>query len=207
MAVEMPTNIGFRGVAFGLVPNTATFISPTNKHTQSFELPGAFWYGVYEVTKMTVQNAGQWKAFLTNLMGPSGRFNAFDPSQTSPFGAYSSGSDTPIVKGANQTGKSLITDGWRNSGSNLLLRGDYFELTINSIKRLFMVTADGSSDSSGNMTISIVPPLPESPTNNLVLVLSNPRVEMMLINDGQSLWNVPVDKLISGFSFAGREAP
>jgi len=205
MATAMPTNVGFRSVIFGLTPNTAIFRSPTNNAMQTVELPGAQWRGTWEVTRMTVANAGQWKAFLTDLMGSAGRFDAFDPSQTAPEGAYSSGSDTPLVNGASQTGKSLITDGWRNSITNVLIPGDAFELTISSVKRLFMVTANTSSNGSGQATISIAPPLPASPTNNLALVFATPKVEMMLVDDGQGLWNVPVNKLMSGFSFSGVE--
>ena len=206
--VEMPTNVGFRSIGgFGLMTNTGVFRSPTNKKVQSVELPGAHWIVTFEVTRMTVASAGQWKAFLINLMGPAGRFNAFDPSQLAPEGIYDSGSDTPLVKGASQTGKSLITDAWRNNGTNLLLPGDAFEVTIDSIKRLYMVTANGSSDGSGNMTISIAPPLVGSPADNAPLVFATPKVEMMLIDDGQALWNVPTSKLITGFAFSGTEAP
>lgn len=207
MAIELPAPPRFRSVQFGLRPRTAVFASPTSGKIQSLELPGAYWSGVYEVGRLTLADFGEWRAFISGLMGAAGRFNAFDPSFTKPFGAFDSGLDTPLVKGAGQTGKSLITDGWRNSGVNLLKGGDYFELTLNSIKRLFLATADASSDGSGNMTISMVPPLQESPADNLALVLSTPKVEMMLAGDSEGLWNVPVNKLISGFTFAARETP
>lgn len=80
---------------------------------------------------------------------------------------------TPLVNGANQTGSSLITDGWTNAAAVRLKRGDI--ITIADVKsvnpmsrqstgvlRQFVVTADASSDASGNMTIPIFPPITPS---------------------------------------------
>ena len=207
MATELPANARFRTALFGLRANTAVFPSPLSNTIQTFELPGAQWQVTYELVRLTVAAAGEWKAFLTNLMGSAGRFNAFDPSQLSPEGAYDSGSDTPLVNGASQTGKTLATKGWRNTGTDLLLPGDAFEVTIDSTKRLYMVTANGSSDGGGLMTIAITPPLAGSPADSAALTFATPKVEMMLVDDGQALWSIPVNKLISGFSFSGIEVP
>ncbi len=73
---------------------------------------------------------------------------------------------TPLVNGANQTGASLITNGWA-SAATTLKKGDIFTVggvyTVNpqsytSVGRLqqFVVTAD-TSDSTGDMTIPISP--------------------------------------------------
>jgi hypothetical protein len=71
---------------------------------------------------------------------------------------------TPLVNGANQTGASLITDGWT---STTLKRGDVFTIAgvnaVNPQSRVstgqlqdFVVTAD-STDSAGALTIPISP--------------------------------------------------
>lgn len=205
MVAEFPTSTDFRTLQFQPSSNTTVFRSPTNKAVQTFELPGGQWIGTWEVRRSTLADIYPWVAFLADLAGPAGRFHGTDPSQTTPFGIYSSGSDTPLVNGTSQTGKSLITNGWRNNGNGLLLPGDKFELIINSIKRLFMCTVSLDSDGSGNATISITPPLIASPTDSIALVLTSPKVEMMLVDDGQALWNVPTNKLVSGFSFSGVE--
>jgi hypothetical protein len=77
---------------------------------------------------------------------------------------------TPLVNGASQTGASLITDGWSNSITQLLRKGNRFTIadvyavkpwTRQSIGALqqFVVKADVDSDGSGNATISIDPPI------------------------------------------------
>lgn len=81
-------------------------------------------------------------------------------------GSYAA--STPLTNGASQTGSSIITDGWANSQTNMLRKGDIFTIAgVNSVNPVsyqstgrlqqFVVTADASSDGSGNCTISISP--------------------------------------------------
>lgn len=75
------------------------------------------------------------------------------------------GGGTPLVNGASQTGSSIITDGWPASTA-ILKAGDF--IRFDSLSRAFEVTADVSSDGSGNATISINPTIfaGDSPVNN-----------------------------------------
>ena len=74
---------------------------------------------------------------------------------------------TPLTNGAGQTGASLITDGWTAS-TKVLLKGDIFTLPgvyrVNPQSRQstgalqqFVVTADATSDGSGDLTLAISP--------------------------------------------------
>lgn len=75
---------------------------------------------------------------------------------------------TPIVNGAAQVGTTLVTSGWTAAAASRLKMGDVFTITgvfavnpqtrQNTGKlRQFVVTADVSSDGSGNATIPISP--------------------------------------------------
>jgi hypothetical protein len=66
------------------------------------------------------------------------------------------GTGTPLVNGATQTGSTIVTDGWTIS-TLVLKKGDL--ITFNAITPVYDVTADGTSDGSGNLTISINPPI------------------------------------------------
>lgn len=76
---------------------------------------------------------------------------------------------SPVVNGANQTGSSLITNGWTASAAVRLKKGDVFTCGVDAVNpqslqdtgalRQFVVTADVSSDGSGNATIPIYPPI------------------------------------------------
>lgn len=75
---------------------------------------------------------------------------------------------TPLVKGASQTGSSLITDGWTASVTGVLKKNDVFTIasvySVNPVSKAstgvlqqFRVTADASSDGTGNSTLAIEP--------------------------------------------------
>ncbi len=85
---------------------------------------------------------------------------------THTTGTFTTGS-TPLVKGASQTGASLITDGWANSTA-VIKKGDVFTIAdVNHVNpqslvstasvQQFVATANGTSDGSGELTISISP--------------------------------------------------
>lgn len=74
---------------------------------------------------------------------------------------------TPLVNGANQSGGTIITDGWTNANASRLKRGDCFNLdSVYAVNpqnrdstgslRDFVVTAD-QSDASGAITIPFYP--------------------------------------------------
>lgn len=89
-------------------------------------------------------------------------------SQNLPTHTVATHAGTPLTNGANQTGSSLITDGW-SSGAVTLNKGDIFTIEgvygVNpqsrqstGVLKQFVVTNDPSiSDTSGDMTISISP--------------------------------------------------
>lgn len=87
---------------------------------------------------------------------------------TGPFGG------TPLVNGATSSGAtSLVTDGWTAAAAARVKQGDVFTIAnvyaVNpqtrastGVLRQFAVTADGSSDGSGNLTISVYPAITSS---------------------------------------------
>jgi hypothetical protein len=76
------------------------------------------------------------------------------------------------VNGANQTGNSLVTDGW---GTRRMQAGDFFSLGAGSSLRLYQLTAD-VVPSGGNATLQFVPALRSSPADNAALNVVNPGV-------------------------------
>jgi hypothetical protein len=75
---------------------------------------------------------------------------------------------TPLVNGGSQVGASLVTDGWTAAAASRLKKGDVFTVagvfqvnyqtkaTLSTLQQ-FVVTADVSSDGSGNATVPIFP--------------------------------------------------
>lgn len=102
--------------------------------------------------------------------GKMGTAAGFDwaMSQNIPVHTVGPLGGTPAVNGAGQTGSSLVTDGWTAAAGARLKKGDVFTIAgvfaVNPQSRLttgelqqFVVTADVSSDASGNATIQIWP--------------------------------------------------
>ena len=99
-------------------------------------------------------------AFANKQLGQSGTFQFVLPVDSEALGA---GGGTPLVNGASQTGSDVITDGWPNS-TVILKAGDYIKFANHA--KIYQVTADVTSDGSGNATIGIFPSLMESPAEN-----------------------------------------
>lgn len=89
---------------------------------------------------------------------------------------------TPRVNGANQSGSSLITDGWTAAAATRLKKGDIITIAnVNAVNPVsgdtlgtgcqFVVTADVASDGSGNATIPIWPPMTPAGAHKTVSAL------------------------------------
>lgn len=92
--------------------------------------------------------------------------------------AQSSSTATPLVNGAGQTGRSLNTDGWPNS-TTVLSAGQF--VTIGN--QLLQLTADVTSNGSGQATISFEPAIRVSPADNAAIEYKNPYALMYFMED------------------------
>ena len=106
-------------------------------------------------------------AIQKGYMGPLSNFDVFKSANipTHTVGNYSG---TPLINGANQTGDTIVTDGWTASVSGLLLKGDVISFadvyevnpqSYQSTGRLqrFVVQKNVDSDGTGNATIQVSP--------------------------------------------------
>ena len=195
--LTMPTT-GFSSAQFGLTSNTQTFTSPITGKIQVLELTGHKWTATYTTPPLSAADAGQWLAFLTKLRGQANSFFAYDPARTTAQGTPTG---TPLVNGASQTGSSLVTDGWSNS-TLVLKAGDYIAVDA-TLRQLYMVVADATSDGSGNCTLTIEPPIRVRPENNAGITVASPSCVMRLASNEVS-WNEDVAKRF-GITFSGIE--
>ena len=177
-------------VSFRLLHNTQSFESPLNRTVQTLELPGARWQAVVEWKNLVEADARIFKAFLASLRGAAGRFYLGDLSHGTPAGTALG---TPLVKGASQTGTSLVTDGWSAGQTSLLLPGDYF--SVNG--ELKIITAVCTSDGSGNATLSFAPPLRSAPADNAPITVINPVATFRLKDDEQDQIQIDPDRFPS----------
>lgn len=118
-------------------------------------------------------SAGTWLAFLANTAGTANTFNV--PAAIAQQSALTA---TVLVNGAGQTGKTLATDGWPTS-QTVLKAGQF--VTVNS--QLLQLTADATTNSSGQVTLQFAPSLRLSPADNLAVEYKNPYAVMSLTED------------------------
>lgn len=197
MPLDMPASPGFVRSSFGLEAHTQTFTSPLTRNTQRLVLTGGRWRADYTLPKMNARQAGPWMAFLDQCEGMANTFNAYDPDRQRPLGA---GTGTPLVKSGSQTGSSLTTDGWTSS-TLVLKAGDYFSVN-NELKR---VTADVTSDGSGNATVTFKPALRSSPADDAPLTLTRPTCTMILEGDNQGFWECDHNGIYQEKTFSAYE--
>jgi len=103
------------------------------------------------------------------FQGKASNFLLFE-SANCPLQKTGTHGGTPKMRGANQTGGSLVTDGWTNN-SKVLLKGEI--ITIAGVKEVkqrgrrdptgydaqFVVTSDVTANGSGQATIPVYPEL------------------------------------------------
>lgn len=107
-------------------------------------------------------------------------FEVIPPETAIPRGQWSG---TPLVNGADQTGKTLILDGATPSITGWARAGDI--INIAGQTKVYLVTADANSDGSGNVTLPIYPPLISSPANNSAITSTDVKYTVSLSGDIQ----------------------
>lgn len=164
--LTIPSSISPKRVRLFSINAVAVARSPFDFTTQVQEFSGQSWSAEVSYPDMTREQAEEFNSFLLSLMGQVGTFYLGDPLGKSPRGVATG---TPKVNGASQTGNQIITDGWSNSITGILLAGDYLQLG----QRLYKVLQDVDSNGSGQATIDIFPRLVESPADNETVITEN----------------------------------
>lgn len=105
--------------------------------------------------------------YREGLMGRTAGFDFYE-NELVPVHTVGPLGGTPLVNGANQTGATLSTKGWTAAAAARLKKGDVFTVagvyavhpetkTAYNYLQQFTVTADFSSDASGNGSVGISP--------------------------------------------------
>lgn len=172
--------------------------SPFSYIGQVQKFSGQLWIADVTLPPMGRSDAEPWISFLLKLNGQEGTFLLGDQSATAPRGAATG---TPLVKGASQTGQSLITDGWTNSITGILKAGDWIQIG----QRLYKVLNDANSNGSGEATLDIFPRLRESPGDNDAIITVDTVGLFRLSGSSNPVYNVGSD-FIYNIAFTAIEA-
>lgn len=168
---------------FELVTNTRTYRSPLTNAVQTVGRRGSLWRATLQFNNLTGADRAAMQAFVTKLNGQEHRFNLHDHS----FTRRGTGGGTLRVNGANQSGASLVCDGATASITNYLREGDY----VSFGNELHLITADSNSDGSGNVTLSIAPPIRKSPADDTAIDYTSPVSGVFMLASPASWSNQP----------------
>ena len=164
---------------FELVANTRTFQSPLTNAIQTSSRKGSLWRASLQFNNLSGADRKVMQAFVVKLNGQEHRFTLHDHSHT----RRGAGGGTLRVNGGTQSGTSLVCDGATASVANYLRSGDYISFN----NELHMVVADANSDGSGNITLSIAPPIRKTPADDTIVDYTVP-VSGVFLLAGPASW-------------------
>lgn len=161
---------------FDLNQNLALSESSFTRQRQVVSLGGGTsdrWEGLISTPLLYPTDVRTMMNFLVRT-GLYGRFTMEHPDYDGP----ASGEPNGAVVGAGQSGKTLLCDGFTPS-TLILSEGEYFQVR-DEFKR---VTADATSDGSGEVTFAFEPALRVSPADNDPVVLNSPLIlaELLIV--------------------------
>ena len=129
-------------------------------HGQYFKMTAGF-------PPMTRAQFAPINAFVLKQRGQYESFQVVPPVLNAGLG---SPAGTPLVNGADQTGRSVVTDGWNNS-ITIFKAGDYLKFANHD--KVYTVVADATSNGSGQSTITIEPALITSPATDSAITYTS----------------------------------
>lgn len=188
--LALPSTLKFRTTNWSSEDRTSEVASPFTGEGQVIVWAYQRWTPTLTLVPMKRADAQEWAAWLRSLRGRSGTFLLGDPMRPVPLGAAAASPGTPLVKGAGQTGGTLLIDGCPNSVTNWLKRGDLIQLGSGSTSRLHEISETVNTSGSGEASLSLWPDLRSSPADNSAIVLTNPKG---VFNRTSDVVEVPTD--------------
>lgn len=198
--LDFPTSFGASEFSIDLIRAVAVSESPFDYSQQVQEHPGEAWEINFVLNLLNRDQAEDYNAFLLKLGGRVGSFTMAVPGSETPRGVATG---TPLVNGADQTGRTLITDGWTASTTGILKAGDFIQLGTGTSTRLHKVLDDVDSDASGNATFDIAPKIVTAPSDNQAIITSNAKGLFRLKRNTTPVSIKPPN--LHSVSFAARE--
>ena len=183
--VTIPTTIAPSATTFRIMRSVGVTQSVYTGAQQVYQYTGEWWECEVTMPPMRTANAREFVAFLVSMRGFYGSMYLGDWDARTPLGTASSSAGTPLVKGADQTGNSLICDGAPATQTGYLKAGDYIQI------------------GSGDFTVAIEPALRTSPADNTALTVSSTKGVFRLASNETS-WNTNAVSTY-GMTFAVRE--
>ena len=183
--VTLPSMVYFESVdKLQLLRAGITLRSKYTGRRQAVRFPFALWVFEGKLIPMEGLDAGEWRAFLTELEGDQNTFRLPIPGYDGPTTSYSG--PVPLLNGAGVArSKSVTVDGLTPS-SVVLAKGDY--ITIND--ELKVVTNQVVSDAAGAAIIVFQPSLRKAVADNTTVHIYDPYIYLAAADNESATWSL-----------------
>lgn len=193
--LTMPTTPAPRAATLRQIHAVGSVRSPWTTETQTARHVGGAWAIDIALPPMEYAQSKLWQSFFAKLEGPYGTFEYGLPDWANS-GSHGSG-----VVGAGNSARSysLVCKSFDNS-EQVLDEGEVIQVGAN----LHMVTEDATTDGSGNVTLSVWPPIRTAYAEDTSIDYATPVGTWRLVAA-----TIPMDistALHYGFSFSALEA-
>ena len=171
--ITYPSTPRPQGMAWRLVMPAQTNVSDWTGRRQTIASGRGWWECQITFPPIVgTDNINAWRSFIAKSRGAANDFQVpVDPTEQS----VSRG--TVRVRGANQTGRTLSTDGW--TGTTIALQAGQY-VTVNN--QLLQLT-ENVTPSGGIATLTFEPPLRSAPADNLTIEYRNPFCLMYMVGE------------------------
>jgi len=175
--LSMPTTRQPARIDFRAETQAGSSESPFSFSPQTYIWPAERWLANLAWGMMGRADADDVEGFILALNGREGSFLLGDPFRTAVLGTWLS--QSPLVNGAGQAGKTLAIDGLTPT-TTTGAKGDYFQLGSGATSRLYRLTQGFTANGSGQATLDFWPRLREVPADNAPLTLASAKGLFML---------------------------
>ena len=174
--ITLPLTPRPNGMAWKLIQPSQVNVSGWTGSRQTLASGRGWWECQYSLPVISgTSNVLAWRSFFAQARGAANDFQV--PVDVV---AQSKLPNTVLVRGAGQTGRSIITDGWPAS-STVLKAGQF--VTIED--QLVQLTANATSDGSGIATVTFEPAIRSAPADNAPVEYRNPYCLMYMTEEPQ----------------------
>lgn len=177
--------------------------SPFTGQQQVYEWPMALWVAEIKLPPMKRETAAAWQSFFMQLHGRRGTFLLGDPDAKNPRGAISL-SATPTLNTAVAIGDYDVSIAGVGNSIVAFKAGDYIQIGSAATAKLYMITADATSNGSGVVSVSVEPTIKAAASGGAAVTFISPKA-VFRMDSNELSWDADhVSKY--GITFSATEA-
>lgn len=172
--LSLPASPGIMASSFAIRRAVAVAQSPFTGQQQTYEWAMALWAAEIKLPPMKRETAAEWQAFFMKLHGRRGTFLLGDPDSKNPRGAISL-SATPTLNSAVAIGDYDVSIAGVGISIVAFKAGDYIQIGASASAKLYMITADATSNGSGVVSVSVEPTIKAAASSGAAVTFVSPK--------------------------------